>query len=382
MSIVRSCQTLHACESMNRIGGVQTFVHEWVDADSSSFCLGLLDLATKVPFNTKKMGLRRSRIESVHKIRSRAGRLHLRCRTMICHNFHGLHALAGLIQYDRLVLYLHTNSEDVWERLERTHHLFDAIIASGQSLADEVRRRVSPSILPVLPLEYPLSHQFFSAGKRKKDGTMIIGYAGRLVIEQKRPERLVPFCRNLGEMGVHYLLEIAGEGPCRHALQKELAGLPVKFLGPLDRKEIMTAYSRWDLQINTSDYETGPLTILEGIAAGVIPILPNIECQARVLLQPSFAGCIYERGNMVDAARQAGKILRQPAHESDKTRLDLKNLAQGRSIKNFLDEIHDFLERIHAVPAIRGPLVFCGSWMDWLPLSIRCKLSQGPEILY
>jgi glycosyltransferase involved in cell wall biosynthesis len=372
---------LHLTESLARLGGVELFVNDWVRSDANSSAATLLDSQQRLDNCGGKIGLRPNRFYSLSAIRNQAKSRHLRCGTLMCHNFAGLSALSDLITHERLVVYLHTNSADVWPRLSQLAPFIDGCITAGNDLAREVKTLLGDSSITVAPLEYPLDDSFFRARRVKKNNVILIGYAGRLVVEQKRVERLEAFCHALASQGVDFRLKIAGDGPARAMLARRLAPFPVDFLGLLKREHLAGTFAAWDFQIVTSDYETGPLSALEGMACGVIPIFPDIECQVSDVLGGKFDQLLYPVGNMPEAAARLRTVVGLTPAAIETLRSDLRLLVAHRSMASHLQAVCKILEEIHAKPSLRKKIRFQTCWKDHLPLAFRCRLSGNSEFL-
>ena len=372
---------LHLAESLTRVGGIEAFLNNWTHADANSFAASLLDSQSMLDGSVKKTGLRPNRLYSLAGIRNHARRCHLQCGTLICHNFAGLTALSDLIPHERLVVYVHTNSPDVWPRILRLAPYVDALVACGTILEQEVKKVLGDSPVPIASFESPLDDSFFRAPRVKTSGRILIGYAGRLVIEQKRTDRLREFCQALIARGVDFRLQITGDGPDKAMLSRQLASFPVDFLGLLKWEELAGTFAAWDFQIVTSDYETGPLTAMEGMACGVIPIFPDIPCQAADVLHGGFDRLFYPVGNMMAAAAKLQAAASLPPEQMELLRSDLRRLMAPKSMANHLQATSKILGEIHAKPSLRKKIRFQTCWKDYLPLAVRCRLSGDSEFL-
>jgi glycosyltransferase involved in cell wall biosynthesis len=104
----------------------------------------------------------------------------------------------------------------------------------------------------------------------------VVLYSGKL-IPKKRVMDLAEAFRAAGERqpGKFHLL-LAGDGPQRQELERELAGLPMTFAGFLNQTEMPRAYAAADVMVMTSDWgETWGLSANEALASGVPLILSN-----------------------------------------------------------------------------------------------------------
>ncbi len=101
------------------------------------------------------------------------------------------------------------------------------------------------------------------------DGEVVVGYVGRIA-----PEKQVERFRALrGLPGIR--LTIVGDGPSDSFVRRELAGMPVTWLGRLSGDELATAYASFDLFLHAGTEETFGQTIQEAHAAGLPVVAPR-----------------------------------------------------------------------------------------------------------
>ena len=367
---------LHIWDSLERLGGVESLVRLMIRHDSASAAISLLDLGE--PASPQVFRLRAHRMNGAAFARKRIARTELSADVVIFHNFAGMSMLGGSIPHRRAVLFLHTNSEDVFEHLPRRLKYLDAILTSGGNLAQELRERFPQCPVPIMPLECPLSEPFFGAIVEKKTNSLMLGYSGRLEAEQKQVGRLVELCGCLEAQGMNFWLEIAGSGLEESCLRRRLAGKPVKFLGRLNETQMAAAYRDWDFLVCTSDYETGPLVALEAMAAGVPPIMPDIPCQATVLLrQHGFS--MYPRGDMAAAAKLIQHLTAQE-NRAD-YRKKIQQLVANRNPETFAASLAGELAKILQSPSHAARMKTPAGLVEWLPFNIRCRLPGKGKFL-
>jgi phosphatidylinositol alpha 1,6-mannosyltransferase len=101
------------------------------------------------------------------------------------------------------------------------------------------------------------------------NGEIVIGYVGRMAPE-KQVER---FRALIGVPGIR--LALVGEGPSVPLIQRELAGIPVTWLGRLSGGDLADAYASFDLFLHAGTEETFGQTIQEAHAAGLPVVAPR-----------------------------------------------------------------------------------------------------------
>jgi glycosyltransferase involved in cell wall biosynthesis len=354
---------LHLWASLTRLGGLENLVRLMVMNDPEGAAISLLDIGPAD--HPRIFNLRDTKLTGASPARRLIARQKLAAEVLVFHNYYGMTLLGDLVPHQRAVLYLHTNSRDIFELLPRRVEHLDAIFTSGSDLAEAVRDRLPVGTIPVVPLEYPLAEIFFEpAAALPRSGPLRLGYAGRLETDQKQVGRLAGLCQALKKSGVAFELEIAGTGPA------ELAGQPATFLGRLDDVQMCAAYHRWDMLVCTSDFETGPLVVLEALATGLPPVMPDIPCQATALLR-QHALPLYPRGDMATAAALIQRLQEIPATA---LRQKARQLVAARRPAIFLDELKAALKKVAQQPRRSRPRPFPGGIAGWLPFSLRSRL--------
>jgi len=100
-------------------------------------------------------------------------------------------------------------------------------------------------------------------------GESIIGYVGRIAPE-KQVER---FAALRGLEGIR--IAIVGDGPSDALVKRQLAGMPVAFLGKLTGVDLANAYAAFDMFVHTGTEETFGQTVQEAHATGIPVIAPR-----------------------------------------------------------------------------------------------------------
>lgn len=101
------------------------------------------------------------------------------------------------------------------------------------------------------------------------NGEVVVGYVGRVA-----PEKQVERLRALrGLNGVR--VAIVGDGSSVPFVRKELAGIPVTWLGTLTGEELATAYAAFDVFVHTGTEETFGQTLQEAHSAGLPVVAPR-----------------------------------------------------------------------------------------------------------
>lgn len=129
--------------------------------------------------------------------------------------------------------------------------------------------------------EQPIESETFWRREENQSGVLRIGYAARLVRQQKRADLLVPMIAYLEQKAANYRLQIAGDGECvdivdKYIAQKNLQD-KVQILGRLSKGEMADFWKKQDVFISVSEYEGTSLAMLEAMSFGCVPVVTDVS---------------------------------------------------------------------------------------------------------
>ncbi|MEJ1972972.1 MAG: glycosyltransferase [Lacunisphaera sp.] len=275
---------------------------------------------------------------------------------VIYHDGWGLEWFAPLDAARRRVVFLHTERPHIDALLRTYAPQVDGFLAVSQGLADRVRR-----VLPDFPAErigtVPLFFEVSAvAAGRAPAGPVRFGYAGRIVQAQKRMERLPALLAALDRRGVDYVFEVLGEGAYREELQRRLRAHPrVKFTGWQQGADYWRTLVGWRAIVLLSDYEGFSRAVLEGMAAGAIPVHPDFSAAAAELLGPAAAAGLYPVGDMEAAADRLAALARLSSAEAGTLGAAGSAHVGHLTPENYFARYGNFLRAILALPPRARP---------------------------
>jgi len=168
----------------------------------------------------------------------------------------------------------------------------------------------------------------------REPGPIRLLYAGRLEHEQKRIGVLLRLAEELHERGVPHELRFVGDGPAADEVDEVVRTLPsVQHVPPAHRDQ-MHEHLRWaDCLVLASRYEGLSLSMLEAMAAGVVPIVTRVRSGASEAVDDGRSGLLVS-GDGSDAD-VAGRF----ADEIDQIRRDelvrMRSAAHARALKRY-----------------------------------------------
>ncbi|MEM3554788.1 MAG: glycosyltransferase family 4 protein [Candidatus Hadarchaeum sp.] len=139
---------------------------------------------------------------------------------------------------------------------------------------------------------------------------MRLVYTGRLVEEQKRVSDLTrAFCRVVCEVP-HTEAVIYGGGPAEAAVKQIISvegkGLPVYFAGRIDSDQVQEHLLAAHVLVLLSDYEGLPISLMEAMACGVVPVCLRVRSGIPELVEDGITGLLVDdRGDaFISAVRR------------------------------------------------------------------------------
>jgi glycosyltransferase involved in cell wall biosynthesis len=107
--------------------------------------------------------------------------------------------------------------------------------------------------------------------------------------------------------GLGFSLTISGEGPDLPKLKAEIARRcfvdRVRFAGPVSRRDVPRLMASHDVLLFPSIFEGFPVTLVEALASGCVPVASRIRGVTDVILEDAASGLLFRAGDTAGAAR-------------------------------------------------------------------------------
>lgn len=189
--------------------------------------------------------------------------------------------------------------------------------------------------------------------KTNKKLTMI--YTGRLVQYQKRVLDFIDIVKELDKTGIDYQLTLAGqdttggeiEGKLKEDLSEHIIDGRVRLAGRLTRDKLFIELKNHDIFLLISDFEGMPLSVVEGMSQGCVPIVSDMKSGTKELV-------IHQKTGYVLSTRDYSKWveLLVELHQYRKKLYGLSKAATEHIANNFTVEksaanFADIINNIH-----------------------------------
>ncbi len=185
----------------------------------------------------------------------------------------------------------------------------DAMVGVSAEICRHLATLPEFSRCRIEPIPYGIPfHERTERRASTPDQPLRIIYVGRMIEEQKRVSRLVELVKLLDQPGANCRFTFVGAGPQLAEMQFALAGSRlVEFAGSVPNHEVQRLLATQDVFILLSDYEGLPLSLLEAMGQGVVPVVSDLASGIREVVTDS-CGIRVPVGNVLAAAETISSL--------------------------------------------------------------------------
>ena len=297
----------------------------------------------------------------------------------VCHNMWGLQFLAELIPAKRRIGILHSDWTTLRPFLQSQKELLDGVLCVSNTLVElvaeclpELSKDNRIQLIPYPIDGVPIMPNRMSLVKRP----VIIGWIGRMQEEQKRVDRLPSLLKAFDDAQIDYRFELLGDGPMQEWLEKQLPADRTVFHGRKSGDDYYSTLSKWDFITSVSDYEGLPISMLEALSAGVLPLYPTIGSGGDEYAEKLSSNFVWEAFQFEQAASKLNLLLKQPEATLHQSRLNAENLTARHSESEYFRIFDSFTKQIVDLPRISNaelpnrPFYFS----DQLPFGLMTRI--------
>jgi glycosyltransferase involved in cell wall biosynthesis len=213
---------------------------------------------------------------------------------------------------------------------------------------------------------------------RNPSAPLGILYLGRLEQEQKRVRLFPEILRQLCAAGISFHWTIAGEGGERGFLEANLKTVShhqtVSFAGPVSYADVPAVLKQHNIFLLTSDYEGLPLSLLEAMGHGLVPVVSELESGIPEVVDKTNGMLVPVN----DVAGYARAIIHLHEHRDE---LAAKSAASRERVKTKFS-VEAMTDRwLAALPATAAPPpAWPQSWKITAPLTASHPIYFSPPV--
>ena len=297
----------------------------------------------------------------------------------VCHNMWGLQFLAELMPAKRRIGILHSDWTTLRPFLQTQKGLLDGVLCVSNKLVEIVNESL-PELTKdnrIQLIHYPIDEAPCMPNRMPLiRRPVIIGWIGRLQEEQKRVKRLPSLLKAFEDAQIDYRFELLGDGPMKGWLEQQLPANRTIFHGRKSGDDYYSTLSKWDFITSVSDYEGLPISMLEALSAGVLPLYPTIGSGGDEYAEKLGKNFIWEAFEFEQAAFNLNLLLEQPEAKLHQSRLNASNLTTQHSESEYFRVFDTFTNQIVDLPRIsderipKRPFYFS----DQLPFGLMTRI--------
>lgn len=203
---------------------------------------------------------------------------------------------------------LHSVSPDEVELALSQGQWWDRAAAVSEFVKQAAARTCSEPRVSVCALGVPLPTPREQRPSYDNQRPLEIISVGRVVVHQKRLDRVPVIAGRLAERGIAFRWTVLGDGEylprlCREVQRLGLAGC-FRFSGAVAPSEVANALATAEAFVLPSDCEGLPQALLEAMAQGVVPVVSRIPGSTTGLVETDHCGYLCrpsEPGEFADA---------------------------------------------------------------------------------
>ncbi|HYW45003.1 MAG TPA: glycosyltransferase family 4 protein [Bryobacteraceae bacterium] len=156
----------------------------------------------------------------------------------------------------------------------------------------------------------------FVAPRPRPESSFRVLFLGRIEEQAKGICWLAPILSNLVAAVPHATLTVAGDGPDLSRLKQEVAarGLSrsVSFLGSVEHDAVASLAAAHEAILLTSRFEGSPMSLIECMAAGCVPVASRIRGATDAIVTESENGFLFPVGDVRSAASWLARLACDP----------------------------------------------------------------------
>lgn len=311
--------------------------------------VALADLPADIPIRSLKSGFGfKQRLRSLERdLSSHGPRVYLPgydyAHSGVCGSLGNDVVTVGVLHSDDPLHYAHA---------ERLGSFWNAIVCVSERIEKEARAQFPElgSRLLTIHNGVDLPETPPNRTDSRSDRLQIV-FASRIEQKQKRVFDLADLLGRIRSLFVKATLTVVGDGSSLAALRQrceefESAGA-VRFTGRLPHSEVVELFNRSDLFLLTSDFEGLPISLLEAMARGCVPIVTDIESGIPEIIEHGRNGFRLPVGDMESFATHIQMLEKDIARRSSLSKSAAATISEkGFTTDSMCAQYLDLFERL------------------------------------
>lgn len=261
----------------------------------------------------------------------------------------------------KIVGIAHSDDPVHYEHVTRLGHTWDAIVGVSQAITQQIAT-LMPSLQPRLHtipygVELPITRLTWAV---VTDEPLRLIYCGRLEQEQKRVMDMMEVAQTLQKHQIPFLFTLVGDGSARSAMEERCStyGLQERiiFTGKLPNRAVAQQLQQNTIFLLTSSYEGLPVSLLEAMSHGLVPVVSAIRSGIPELVRHGENGLLSTIGDIEGFADQLAYLYHNPAHRQQMAQAARRTIEQeGYCLEDMLNRYLQLFQTVLTQPFARPP---------------------------
>lgn len=286
-----------------------------------------------------------------------------------------------LLQYQIPIVYiLHGDYQHYYRVINEHAEIIDGIIGVSKHVVTKVKNIKQCSNIIVSNIKFPIPA--YTYDKCAFDNKIRIAFVGTLN-EFKGVLGFEKILSKIESYNIPYHFNVIGDGPLKKSLEKLFQyNKNVSFKGNIDNLQVLKLHSEHDIIILPSKNEGLPVSIVEAMKAGVVPLASNIKSGIPELISDGITGYKIEIGKESEYAEHIKFLFKNPAklQEMSKNCIAFANsefdpLKQTLAYESFYQQVFDSYT-VHVSKKKKSPTFLLNYMPNFIAFQVRKRLKK------
>lgn len=277
------------------------------------------------------------------------------CIMLMAYDFAANGIAAALTEKVGVILWAQSDDKDYYEQIYRLGRYCNAIVCVSNHIKASVAQ-LNPVIAERAHVVHNTSiwKKHIASNKPRRSKKIRLVYTGRLVQYQKRILDIVELALGMDQLKVPYEITLIGTFSPRESTKEafkakakaHLADGRIKLAGRLNREQVLDEISNNDFFILLSDFEGLPLSLVEAMARGCVPVVADMKSGIREVITSGQNGLIMSGRDYNKWAKQLVTLWRDSKALAEMSQRARKTVEEQFTVEHIGSQFNELCRRV------------------------------------